>query len=92
MIHCFSVQTFRVKSQFRHALHEKTCLQCEHCESLVIKDVSTVGVTVQLTESITGETARLEILSSNSRKFSIILRIIGGTLENMSDRARSGAI
>ena len=42
MIHCLSVQTFRVKSQFRHALHEKTCLQCELCESLVIKYVSTV--------------------------------------------------
>ena len=80
MSHCFSVQTFRVKSQFGHALHEKTSLQCEHCESLVIKYVSTVVVTVQLTESITREMARVEILSSRSRKFSSILRTIDGTL------------
>ena len=81
VIHCFNVQTIRVKSQFRHALHEKTSLQCEHCESLVIKYVRAVEVTVQLTESITGEMARMEILSSRSRKFSSILRTIVGILE-----------
>ena len=79
VIHCFSVQTFRVKSQFRHALHEKTRLHCEYCESLVIK-VCQHCSSSQLTESATGVMLRVEILSSMSRKFSSILRTIGGTL------------
>jgi hypothetical protein len=80
MCNSWLIQVRGLKSQFRHALHEEANLQCERCDALVVQYVGTVKCGVSKKEILTGGMAPVEILSSNSRRYPVIMRTGFGSL------------
>ena len=74
------IQGRGLKSQSRHALHEKARLQCEGCDTLLVQYVTQWNARFQKKESQTGGMSPMDILSSNSRRYLVVMRTGLGSL------------